>query len=514
MTSRMGGGLAAAALALALGTGLALSPTLVPPAEARQAIDLSDLAERVIGAVVNISTSTRVDTAGGARPGTPPGRGGPPGTPPGARPGPGAPFDELFEEFFRRRGENPPGSPGGPPGQQTPQRRQSSLGSGFVIDPAGIIITNNHVIDNADEITVIFNDGTRLRAELVGRDRETDVAVLRVQSPRPLTHVPMADSDKIRIGEPVMAIGNPLGLGGTVTAGIVSARGRNIGAGPYTDYLQIDAPINRGNSGGPTFNLAGEVIGVNSAIYTPTGGSVGIGFAVPASTVTKIVAQLRAHGSVSRGWLGVQIQPVDQETADAVGLSDAKGALVSMVTPGSPAESAGFKQGDIVLKANGQDIADNRVLARFVAELTAGQTATFEVWRDSAAQTLTATIAARDEDKIRAQLGDGSGDPVNPEAAEALPGVQLSAITEEIRQAMNVPAGTEGLVVTKVEGGSDAATKGLSQGDIVVAIGNQPVKSVADVTKAVSDAKAQNRKSVLILVEENGVRRYLALSVG
>ena len=476
--------------AIAATAPTAAGQAIAPVAPAYQPVSFADLVERVAPAVVSVRVEAKLEMASGD---------------------PRA--EEMMRRFFEEFGQPMPdgGGPGGPDGEE---RRGEAMGSGFIIDGAGYVVTNNHVIDKAEKITVILNDGKELEAKLIGTDPGTDIALLKVESATALPYVTLGDDSKLRPGDWVVAVGNPFGLGGTVTAGIVSARGRNIGAGPYTDYLQIDAPINRGNSGGPTFNLAGEVIGVNSAIYTPTGGSVGIGFAVPASTVTKIVAQLRAHGSVSRGWLGVQIQPVDQETADAVGLSDAKGALVSMVTPGSPAESAGFKQGDIVLKANGQDIADNRVLARFVAELTAGQTATFEVWRDSAAQTLTATIAARDEDKIRAQLGDGSGDPVNPEAAEALPGFQLSAITEEIRQAMNVPAGTEGLVVTKVEGGSDAATKGLSQGDIVVAIGNQPVKSVADVTKAVSDAKAQNRKSVLILVEENGVRRYLALSVG
>lgn len=275
MTNRIGHRLAAASLALALGTGLALSPGATPRAEARQAIDLSDLAERVMDAVVNISTSSRVDAAPGQRPGQPGRRPGPPGAP---GTGPGAPFDELFEEFFRRRGENPPG---GPNGQQTPQRRQSSLGSGFVIDSSGIVITNNHVIDNADEITVIFNDGTRLKAELVGRDREIDVAVLRVQPTRPLKAVNMADSDRIRIGEAVMAIGNPLGLGGTVTAGIVSAKNRDIQSGPFDNYIQTDAAINRGNSGGPLFNMAGDVIGINTAIFSQTGGNIGIAFAIP-----------------------------------------------------------------------------------------------------------------------------------------------------------------------------------------------------------------------------------------
>ncbi|BCW89912.1 Periplasmic serine endoprotease DegP [Alphaproteobacteria bacterium SO-S41] len=474
--------------AIAQTAPVAAGQAITPVAPAQAPFSFADLVERVAPAVVSVRVEAKLEMASGD-----------PRT------------DEMMKRFFEQFGEQGPNGQG--QGQDDGgEQRGEAMGSGFIIDGAGYIVTNNHVIDKAEKITVILNDGKELDAKLIGTDPGTDIALLKVEPSSPLPFVVLGDDTKLRPGDWVVAVGNPFGLGGTVTAGIVSARGRNIGAGPYTDYLQIDAPINRGNSGGPAFNVAGEVVGVNSAIYTPSGGSVGIGFAVPAGTVTKIVAQLRDHGSVNRGWLGVQIQPVDKETADAVGLSDAKGALVSMVTPGSPAEAAGFKPGDIVLKANGTEIIDNRTLARLVAELTAGQTATFDIWRDSTTKTLTATIAARDDDKIRAQVG-GTPDPVNPAATEVFPGVQLSAITEEIRQAMNVPPGTEGVVVTEVKSGSDAATKGLSKGDLVVAVGNQQVTTVADATKAVADAKTAGRKSVLILVEENGVRRYLAISL-
>ncbi len=462
---------------------------LTPQAPAAQPYSFADLVEHVAPAVVSVRVETKMEMTSGPR-------------------------ADLMRRFFEEFGMPMPDQGDGDGQGQAPQRRGEAMGSGFIIDGAGFVVTNNHVIDSAEKITVIMNDGRELDAKLIGKDPGTDIALLKVEAGSALPFVSFGDDTKLRPGDWVVAVGNPFGLGGTVTAGIVSARGRNIGAGPYTDFLQIDAPINRGNSGGPAFNVAGEVVGVNSAIYTPTGGSVGIGFAIPANTVTKIVAQLKDKGSVTRGWLGVQIQPVDEDTAQAVGLPNAKGALVAMVTPGSPAAQAGFVAGDVVLKANNQEIADNRALARMVAELTVGQTVPFEIWRDGGNQTLTATIAARDEDKIRAQAGAGDEDPVNPGSTEALPGVQLSAITDEIRRSMNLAAEVEGVVVTGVKDGSDAAGKGLNKGAVIVAVGNKPVKTVADVTSAAAEAKTQGRKTVLVLVEERGVRRYLAIEVG
>ena len=469
--------------AIAATAPITAGQAIAPLAPLNQPASFADLVERVAPAVVSVKVEGKIEMT--------------------------AADSEQMRRFFEQFGlPVPKDAP-----QEGDERKSEAMGSGFIIDGAGYIVTNNHVIDGADKISITLNDGRELDAKLIGADPGTDIALLKVESSTPLPFVPFGDDSKLRPGDWVVAVGNPFGLGGTVTAGIVSARGRNIGAGPYTDYLQIDAPINRGNSGGPAFNTAGEVVGVNSAIYTPSGGSVGIGFAVPAATVTKVVAQLRDHGSVTRGWLGVQIQPVDDETAQAVGLPEAKGALVSMVTEGSPAAAAGFKSGDVVLKANGTDLKDNRALARFVAELTVGQTATFEVWRDNANLTLTATIAARDEDKIRAAVG-AAPDPSAPAAAEALPGVKVSAITDEIRRAMDFADNAEGVVVTEVTSGSDAEQKGLNKGDVIVAVGNADVKTVDDVTAAVKAAKDAGRKSVLVLVEENGVRRYLALSVG
>ena len=469
--------------AIAATAPIAAGQAITPVTPLNQPASFADLVERVAPAVVSVRVEGKIEmTAGDA---------------------------EQMRRFFEQFGIPMPDSA---PGEGT-RRRSEGMGSGFVIDGAGYIVTNNHVIEGADKITVILNDGGELPAKLIGADPGTDIALLKVESDTPLPFVTFGDDSKLRPGDWVVAVGNPFGLGGTVTAGIVSARGRNIGAGPYTDYLQIDASINRGNSGGPAFNTAGEVVGVNSAIYTPTGGSVGIGFAVPSATVIKVVAQLREHGSVTRGWLGVQIQPVDKETAQAVGLPEPKGALVSMVTEGSPAAAAGFKAGDVVLKANGQDIKDNRALARFVAELTVGQSAEFDVWRDGGSIKLTATIAARDEDQIRAGVG-AAPDPSAPAATESLPGVKVAAITDEIRRSMNIGPETEGIVVTEVASGSDAEQKGLSKGALIVAIGNADVKSIDDINAAVKAAKDAGRQSVLVLVEEGGVRRYLALAFG
>jgi serine protease Do len=465
----------------------AVGQAIAPLAPAQQPFSFADLVERVAPAVVSVRVEAKLEMASG-----------------------NTRADDMMRRFFEEFGVP---MPEGEEGGQGEQRRGEAMGSGFIIDGAGYIVTNNHVIADAEKITVLLNDGKELDAKLIGADEGTDIALLKVESAQPLPFVTLGDDTKLRPGDWVVAVGNPFGLGGTVTAGIISARGRNIGAGPYTDYLQIDAPINRGNSGGPAFNIAGEVVGVNTAIYSPSGGSVGIGFAVPARTVSKVVAQLRETGSVTRGWLGVQIQAVDEETAQAVGLPEAKGALVSMVTPGSPAEAAGFKAGDVVLKANGQDIADNRALARVVAEFTAGQSATFDIWRDGSAQTLTAMIAARDEDKIRAAAG-ATPDPSPPGATEALPGLKLSALTDEIRNAMKIGPDVQGVVVTEVTSGSDAANKGLAKGAVIVAVGNKQVTSIADVTQAATDAKAQGRKSLLVLVELGGVRRYVALGLG
>jgi serine protease Do len=419
---------------------------------------------------------------------------------------------EMMRRFLEQFGMPVPpegdGQGGGRPAE--------AMGSGFIIDAAGFIVTNNHVIEGAQKITVIFSNGKETEAKLVGTDEATDVALLKIESPEPLPYVEFADDTKVRVGDWVVAIGNPFGLSQTVTAGIISARGRNIGAGPYTDFLQIDAPINRGNSGGPAFDASGRVIGVNSAIYTPSGGSVGIGFAIPATLVKSVVGELKEKGSITRGWLGVQIQPVDADTAAAVGLpGEPRGALVSGVQPGSPAEKAGFKRGDLVLKAEGQDISDNRALSRIVASFKPGQAANFVVWRSGAELPLTAQIEVRKEENLRAEnWGEGGSGPEPGAAVEGLKGVEVSEVTDEIRQAMGLSPDAKGVVITKVDGDSDAARKGLGVGALIVAVNDTEVSTAADIADAVKKAKEAGRTSVLLLVESGGQRAFIALDLG
>ena len=347
--------IAGAALALALATAPAL---VCAPAWARGPDSLADLAASVSDAVVNISAAQMVEEkSASALPDLPH----------------GTPFDDLFDEFFRRRQQQQ--GQGGEPAPLPRQRRSNSLGSGFVIDPSGIIVTNNHVIADANEITVIFTDGQKLKAELIGKDPKVDVAVLRVKPDKPLKAVSFGDSEKARVGDWVMAVGNPFGLGGTVTAGIVSARNRNIDSGPYDNYIQTDAAINKGNSGGPLFNMDGEVIGINTAILSPSGGSIGIGFATPAATVVPVIDQLREFGETRRGWLGVRIQNVDDAIAESLNLGAARGALVAGVDDSGPAKPAGIKTGDVIIKFDGQDIKDSRDLPKIVAA-TPGRQAT------------------------------------------------------------------------------------------------------------------------------------------
>ncbi len=364
---------------------------------------------------------------------------------------------------------------------------------------------------------MIRTDGKELEAKLVGTDPATDIALLKVESAEALPFVEFGDDAKVRVGDWVVAVGNPFGLGGTVTAGIVSARGRAIGAA-YNDFIQIDAPINRGNSGGPAFDASGRVIGVNSAIYTPSGGSVGIGFAIPATTVKAVVGELKEKGSITRGWLGVQIQAVDADTASAVGLEgDPRGALVASVQPGSPAEAAGFRRGDVVLKAEGQDIADNRALSRIVAGFKPGQVASFIVWRGGKEEPLSATIGTRDEAALRdggGNWGPGGEGEAAPSSTPALPGVEVSSLTDEIREAMGMEPADKGVVITKVADDSDAARKQLRAGSVIVAVNDREVGTPDELKAAIDEAKAAGRKTVLLLVQESGQRRFVALALG
>jgi serine protease Do len=493
----------AAALAVVLAAPLMPSPVatlLVPPAAARSAPDsFADLAAKLLPAVVNISTSQTVAARSD--------RGGPdmPQFPPGS------PFERFFRDFMERN--RPPGTPA-PRGERNgPTRKSQSLGSGFVIDPSGIVVTNNHVIDGADEISVTFHDGLVLKATLVGRDERTDLAVLKVTADKPLPSVPFGDSDGARVGDWVLAIGNPFGLGGTVTAGIVSARGRDIQQGPYDSFIQTDAAINKGNSGGPLFNMAGEVVGINTAIYSPTGGSVGVGFAIPANIAKNLVAQLRDFGRARRGWLGVRIQQVTPDIAESVGLKEPSGAMIAGVTDGGPAESAKIRNGDIVLRFNGQDVRDMRSLPRIVADTAIGKEVPVVVWRDGKEVTLQAKVGELpDDQRAAAGAAPDKPAPVQPLELSGL-GLRLSPITPEARERFQLGADQKGVLITGVQQGTPAGDKGLKPGDVIVEVQQEEVQTPTDVQERVEKVRKSNRRSVLMLVQTGEGLQWVPLSL-
>src|ERR1700675_2250799 len=388
--------------AICLGAATVVSaPVLSGPALARGPDGIADVAEKVIDAVVNISTSQTVEAKGGAE-----GRGAIPQLPPGS------PFEEFFDDFFKNRRGGPGGnSKGGDRGGDLQPRKTNSLGSGFIVDTSGIVVTNNHVIADADEINVIMNDGTKTKADLVGVDKKTDLAVLKFKPAKPLIAVKFGDSDKLRLGEWVIAIGNPFSLGGTVTAGIVSARNRDISSGPYDNYIQTDAAINRGNSGGPLFNLDGEVIGVNTLIISPSGGSIGIGFAVPSKTVAGVVDQLRQFGELRRGWLGVRIQQVTDEIGESLNIKPARGALIAGVEEKGPAKPAGIEPGDVVIKFDGNDIKEPKDLSRVVADTAVGKEVDVVIIRKGAEETRKVTLGRLDDGDKAVQAAAKAPEP-------------------------------------------------------------------------------------------------------
>jgi serine protease Do len=489
---------AVVALALLLTAAPAgVGPVGLHQAMARPAPDsFADLAEKLLPAVVNISTTQTVKPEQHSET-TPPDM---PQLPPGS------PFEEFFKDFFKHNGQQNPDP-------DTDTRKATSLGSGFIIDPKGIVVTNNHVIADADEITVILHDNTSLKAEVVGRDKDTDIAVLKVKTDKPLTAVDWGDSDKSRVGDWVLAIGNPFGLGGTVTAGILSARQRDINSGKYDDFLQTDASINRGNSGGPMFNMDGAVIGINTAIYSPSGGSIGIGFAIPSALAKVVVGELinEPDHIVHRGWLGVRIQGVSDEIADSLGLDKAKGALVASVSDNGPAQVAGIQPGDVILTFDGKPVIDMRHLPRLVAETPVDKLVPVTVWRKRQETALQVKVGRLAETETASNNQDNPKPTPSPAATVTALGMTLSDVTPDLKLKFSLGDDARGVVVVDVAKDGPGAEKGLKPGDVIMEAAQESVKSATQVASKVADAKKAGRKSILLLIERQGDLRFVAL---
>jgi serine protease Do len=499
-------------------------PLVAAPAPMGGPTSVADLAAGLLDAVVNISTSQKVKGEGTvAAPKVPD----------------GSPFQDLFKDFFKDK-----------PGQSN-NRKVSSLGSGFVIDPRGYVVTNNHVIEGADDIEVIFPNGTRLKAKLVGTDTKTDLSVLKVESKQPLKSVHFGDSSLMRIGDWVMAIGNPFGLGGSVTVGIVSARGRNINAGPYDNFIQTDAAINKGNSGGPLFNMRGEVIGINTAIISPSGGSIGIGFSIPSEIASGVVKQLMDFGETRRGWLGVRIQPVTDDVSDSLGLPAPKGALVAGIIKGGPLDNGPIKAGDVILSFDGKTVDEMRDLPRVVAESPVGTALDVVLMRDGKQQTVKVTLGKLDAaaaatsgtgtpaapelapdgngdgDGVINPDGDGNGDddgmddqdqPADPapapgaDVAQTVLGMQLAGLNADNRKSFGIADSVDGVVVTQVAPGSAATEKGLKPGDVIVEVAQEFMKTPTAVTAKVASLKKEGRRNAqMMIAAPNGDLRFIAI---
>jgi serine protease Do len=470
--------------------------------QTRGPASVAPIAEKLIDAVVNISTSQTLKTPEGV---------------PLPKVPKGAPFEEFFDDFFNKKG-----------GRAPSERKVSSLGSGFVIDgKEGYIVTNNHVIDGADEIVINFHDGSKLKVDkVIGKDTKTDLALLKVTPKKPLAAAAFGGSNKLRVGDWVMAIGNPFGLGGSVTVGIISAKARDINSGPYDDYLQTDAAINKGNSGGPLFNMDGEVIGVNTAIISPTGGSIGIGFAVPSDTAVVVVDQLRQFGETRRGWLGVKVQSLTDDIAESYGVKENTGALVAGVTPDSPAQKAGILEGDIILKFDGKDVTTMRGLPRLVAQTPIGKDVDVEVIRKGQKRSFRVAVGRLTEEDEPAKAGKsapkgkGKGESKKQDKEGAKPsgqqlfGLGLVPLNDELRTKYNLDKDTKGVVVTAVDPSSPAADKGIVVGDVIVEIAQDPVASLDDIVKGIDKVKQTGSKQVLLRLEGGkGNMRYVALPV-
>jgi serine protease Do len=451
----------------------------------------AQLASRLSHLVVNISTTQGMPATSqtGANGQSPSGR---------------TPLDEFFRDFFGEKGR---------PGAPNPQMpRVASLGSGFIIDPSGLIVTNNHVIADAQQITVTLSDDTTLEAKVIGRDPVTDLAVLKVDPKTPLPAATWGDSNKVRVGDWVLAIGNPFGLGGTVTAGIISATARDIHAGPYDDFLQTDASINRGNSGGPMFNLTGDVIGINTAILSPSGGSIGIGFAIPSAAARPIIDQLKTTGKVERGWIGARIQPVSPDLAEAVGLDSARGAMIAAIDPSSPAEEAKLRPGDVILDYDGKPVDRSRQLPRLVADTTPGKSVKLTIWREGKQAEVTLKVVALDPNRPLPPAPPPQK-PTPPVIVDAI-GLKLAKLTPELRKQFSIPETQDGIVITEVPQNSPAAAQGLRPGDLVIAIGREPVETPEEIRQKAAAAKKTGHKFVLVRVERATATRFVALPSG
>ena len=484
--------LAALAVTTALVAPAIAVPLLTaPPAVAGEAMprDFSDLAAKVTPAVVNVAVTMKAGNDDEAMQMSDRDRSGN--------------QQEMMEEFMRQFSER-----FGQKGrvQKAPQKAQA-VGTGFIIDPSGIVVTNFHVAGKADSITVTLSDGRKLPAKLLGGDEKTDLAVLKVESDKKLPYVEFEDSSKLKVGQPVMAVGNPFGLGGTVTTGIVSARGRDIQSGPFDDYIQTDAAINRGNSGGPLFDMDGKVIGINTAIFSPSGGSIGLGFAIPTSLAQPVVAQLKDHGRVERGLLGVQIQPVTDEIASSLSLGSSNGALVAQVEPDSAAMKAGIKSGDVIKSVDGKDIATVRDLTRTIAAAAPGSTVKVGLMRDGKDMTISAKLgdskpakeAKADEQKAPEKVSPGSF------------GFSLAPLSPDTRQQLGLKDNVNGALIAAVEPGSPADEQGLKAGDVLQQVGKEQVSDAKEAVAKLKDAKA-SKKPVLMKVYREGMTRFVAVS--
>ncbi|MBX3581318.1 MAG: Do family serine endopeptidase [Rhizobiaceae bacterium] len=489
---------ASVAIAGAIGFGAITSGTLPVQAEAvrvtaPQAPGFADVVERVSPAVVSVRVKAKIEPASDN------------GADIFGQGFDNLPDDHPMKRFFREfRGW------GGDQDRQRPERRSRrdegprpvAQGSGFFISEDGYLVTNNHVVENGMEFTVVTDSGKELDAKLIGTDPRTDLAVLKVEADgQKFTYVDFADDAKVRVGDWVVAVGNPFGLGGTVTAGIVSARGRDIGAGPYDDFLQIDAAVNRGNSGGPAFNLNGEVVGINTAIFSPSGGNVGIAFAIPASTAREVTQDLIRDGSVQRGWLGVEIQPVTPEIAESLGLSGENGALVSNAQDESPAKKAGIVAGDVIVAVDGKDVTSPKELARVIGGIAPGKAVEVTIWRDGKSQNMTVDLGELPAPEKQASLQGGKEAPA---ASDQLADLGLTITPAE---------DGKGVVVTDVDPGSDAADRGLQAGDVITSVNSKEVAGGADIQKAIEDAAQAGRKAVLVQVTRDNASRFVTLPV-